>query len=472
MKTLAILVGGDPAPGINAVIAAATIEARNQGCRVLGCYDGYKWLVEGNTEHVVELTIDDLSRIHFDGGSIIRTSRTNPARSPEGVTRVAEALKRLGVEHLITIGGDDTAFASSRVARAMPGLTVAHVPKTIDNDLPLPGDIVTFGYTTACNLGKELVRNLMQDASTTERWFFVTVMGRRAGHLALGIGGSAGATLTVIAEEFAEPKIPLDRVADVARLGLREPEGDGPGQLFGLGDVLVVGRDGEKAGAARHGGVHGALPFAAALGVLLREVVAVDGEPGVDHLVEERGGVHDRRQVLRDALLGASRGVRVHGGPDVLQHQQADGGRVLERLDERDDQREHEAEHAERADGRPPLKENGRVVGRGHSACKYITYEGCARKQGANFRGQEIFPVPFRRQPCSLQSPKNNFHLALAGLGDDAQGEHVAGGVGDHELVERAVRVDRRAVHGHDDVAGGETGRGRGASLPHGRRAG
>ena len=215
MKTLAILVGGGPAPGINAVIAAATIEARNQGCRVLGCYDGYKWLVEGNTEHVVELTIDDLSRIHFDGGSIIRTSRTNPARSPEGVTRVAEALKRLGVEHLITIGGDDTAFASSRVARAMPGLTVAHVPKTIDNDLPLPGDIVTFGYTTACNLGKELVRNLMQDASTTERWFFVTVMGRRAGHLALGIGGSAGATLTVIAEEFAEPKIPLDRVADV-----------------------------------------------------------------------------------------------------------------------------------------------------------------------------------------------------------------------------------------------------------------
>jgi len=215
MKTLAILVGGGPAPGINAVIAAATIEARNHGCRVLGCYDGFKWLVEGDGEHVVELTIDDLSRIHFDGGSIIRTSRTNPARSPEGVARVAETLKRLGVEHLITIGGDDTAYASSRVARAMPGLTVAHVPKTIDNDLPLPGDIVTFGYTTACNLGKELVRNLMQDASTTERWFFVTVMGRRAGHLALGIGGSAGATLTVIAVEFAEPKVSLDRVADV-----------------------------------------------------------------------------------------------------------------------------------------------------------------------------------------------------------------------------------------------------------------
>ena len=215
MKTLAILVGGGPAPGINAVIAAATIEARNHGLRVVGCYDGFKWLVQGDVEHVVELAINDTSRIHFDGGSIIRTSRTNPTKTPEGVGRVADSLKRLGVDHLLTIGGDDTAFAASRLARALEGLTVAHVPKTIDNDLPLPSDIVTFGFTTACNLGKELVRNLMQDAATTERWFFVTVMGRHAGHLALGIGGSAGATVTVIAEEFAQPQISLDRLADV-----------------------------------------------------------------------------------------------------------------------------------------------------------------------------------------------------------------------------------------------------------------
>jgi 6-phosphofructokinase 1 len=215
VKTLAILVGGGPAPGINAVISAATIEARNHGLRVIGCYDGFKWLAQGDTQHVVDLQINDTSRIHFDGGSIIRTSRTNPTRSPDGVKNVGDALKRLGVEHLITIGGDDTAFSASRLAKTVPGLTVAHVPKTIDNDLPLPGDVVTFGFTTACNLGKELVRNLMQDAATTERWFFVTVMGRHAGHLALGIGGSAAATLTVIGEEFGEPQVSLDRVADV-----------------------------------------------------------------------------------------------------------------------------------------------------------------------------------------------------------------------------------------------------------------
>src|ERR671925_1057345 len=214
-KTLAILVGGGPAPGINAVIAAATIEARNHGLRVLGCYDGFKWLVQGDTQHVVDLEINDTSRIHFDGGSIIRTSRTNPSKSAEGIRQVGDALQSLGVNHLITIGGDDTAYSASRLAKQVPGLTVAHVPKTIDNDLPLPGDVVTFGFTTACNLGKELVRNLMQDAATTERWFFVTVMGRHAGHLALGIGGSAAATLTVIAEEFPEPQISLDRLADV-----------------------------------------------------------------------------------------------------------------------------------------------------------------------------------------------------------------------------------------------------------------
>jgi ATP-dependent phosphofructokinase / diphosphate-dependent phosphofructokinase len=215
MKTLAILVGGGPAPGINSVISAATIEARNHGLRVLGCYDGFKWLAQGDTQHIVDLQINDTSRIHFDGGSIIRTSRTNPTRTPDGIKNVGDALKRLGVEHLITIGGDDTAFSASRLSKTVPGLTVAHVPKTIDNDLPLPGDVVTFGFTTACNLGKELVRNLMQDAATTERWFFVTVMGRHAGHLALGIGGSAAATLTVIAEEFPEAQVSLDRVADV-----------------------------------------------------------------------------------------------------------------------------------------------------------------------------------------------------------------------------------------------------------------
>jgi 6-phosphofructokinase 1 len=216
MKTLAILVGGGPSPGINAVISAATIEACNRGLRVLGIRDGFKSLTLGELQHARDLAITDVSRIHFDGGSILGTSRVNPAQRPEMMEAVVDALRRLDVSYLLTIGGDDTAFAASRVAHAMAGrLAVAHVPKTIDNDLPLPPEVPTFGYTTAVNFGKDLVEILMQDAATTGKWFFVTVMGRHAGHLTLGIAGAAGATLAVITEEFPEERLPLERLADL-----------------------------------------------------------------------------------------------------------------------------------------------------------------------------------------------------------------------------------------------------------------
>jgi 6-phosphofructokinase 1 len=216
MKTLGILVGGGPSPGINAVIAAATIEARNRGLAVVGFQDGFRWLMRGDRTRVESLDIAALSRIHFDGGSILRTSRANPAQSPESLRQVTEALRALDLTYLLTIGGDDTAFGASQVARALEGrLGVVHVPKTIDNDLPLPPEIPTFGFTTAVDLGKDLVRNLMKDAATAEKWFFVMVMGRHAGHLALGIGGGAGATLTVIGEEFPGSRIGIEAVGDV-----------------------------------------------------------------------------------------------------------------------------------------------------------------------------------------------------------------------------------------------------------------
>ena len=244
MKTLAMLVGGGPAPGINGVIAAATIEARNHGARVIGFYDGFKWLTRGDTSHVVALEIDGISRIHFEGGSILRTSRENPTKSPDALRNVEEALDKLGVSCLLTIGGDDTAFAAHRLSEAVKGrIALAHVPKTIDNDLPLPQEVPTFGFTTACNLGKDIVKNLMEDAETTNRWFFVTVMGRRAGHLALGIGGAAGATLTVIGEEFSEPRIPLQTLVDILEGAVikRRASGKGYGVAIlseGLADKL------------------------------------------------------------------------------------------------------------------------------------------------------------------------------------------------------------------------------------------
>jgi 6-phosphofructokinase 1 len=216
VKTLAILVGGGPAPGINAVIGAATIEARNRGLRVLGCHDGYQWLMQGDLRHVEELHISPVSRIHFEGGSVLRTSRANPTKSEATLAKVAESLHQLDVSYLLTIGGDDTASGAAGVARMLAGrLAVAHVPKTIDNDLPLPRGIRTFGFTTAVDVGKDIVRNLMSDAATTDKWFFVTIMGRHAGHLALGIGSASGATLTLIGEEFPEGPVSLDSIAGI-----------------------------------------------------------------------------------------------------------------------------------------------------------------------------------------------------------------------------------------------------------------
>jgi len=275
MKTLAILVGGGPAPGINGVIAAATIEARNHGLRVLGIYDGFKWLSRGETTHVRELEIADVSRIHFEGGSILRTSRENPAKSDQSLVNVVTALRRLGVAYLLTIGGDDTAFAASRLSAALGAeVGVAHVPKTIDNDLPLPPEVVTFGFTTACNLGKDLVRNLMEDAATTERWFFVTVMGRRAGHLALGIGGSAGATVTVIREEFAETPVSLDRVADILEGAIvkRRTQGRDHGVAL-LSEGIADGLDPATLGAVERDGYGNIRLSELDLGRLLKERV-------------------------------------------------------------------------------------------------------------------------------------------------------------------------------------------------------
>ncbi|MEK6692835.1 MAG: diphosphate--fructose-6-phosphate 1-phosphotransferase [Nitrospirota bacterium] len=221
-ERLAILVGGGPAPGINGVISAAAIEAINEGKDVFGILDGFKWLSEGRTEKVIPLTIDEVSRIYSTGGSILRTSRENPTKDPKKMQNVITALNGLGIKYLLTIGGDDTAYSASVVEKEAKGkISVAHVPKTIDNDLPLPGGMPTFGFETARHLGVSLVQNLMEDARSTGRWYFVVAMGRSAGHLALGIGKASGATLTIIAEEFSstgsfgEAGISLRKVCDI-----------------------------------------------------------------------------------------------------------------------------------------------------------------------------------------------------------------------------------------------------------------
>jgi len=231
-KKVGILVGGGPAPGINAVIGAATIRSILSGYDVVGINDGFQWIMKGDIDHARPLTIDDVSRIHFRGGSFLGISRANPTKREHLLENAISSLLRLEVDKLITIGGDDTAFSSSQIERQSKGrLRVVHVPKTIDNDLDLPHNADTFGFQTARHIGVQLVENLMVDAKTTSRWYFIIAMGRKAGHLALGIGKAAGATLTLIPEEFPDGHVRLKTVVDtlvgaiVKRMASGRPDG-------------------------------------------------------------------------------------------------------------------------------------------------------------------------------------------------------------------------------------------------------
>lgn len=214
-EIVGIIVGGGPAPGINGVISSATIEAINHGKAVVGIRGGFKSLFDGDKGCAIPLTVDDVSRIHTEGGSILRTTRNYPDKAKERFKVLIATLKQMGIKYLVTIGGDGTLFMANWIEKESRGsFSVVHVPKTIDNDIPLPGDS-TFGYQTARHWGVEIIKNIMEDAKTTGRWYFITTMGRHTGHLALGMGKAAGATLTLIPEEFQEETVSFKKVADI-----------------------------------------------------------------------------------------------------------------------------------------------------------------------------------------------------------------------------------------------------------------
>jgi 6-phosphofructokinase 1 len=232
MKKLAIVAAGGPAPGLNSVIGAIVIRACLSNVPVIGIQDGFKWLAEGDTSHAVPLGIADVSRIHFRGGSVIGISRASATKSPQAFESLLRGLLRLEVGMLAVIGGDGSATLAAKIhERARDWMRVVHVPKTIDNDIDLPADVETFGFPTARHIGVEIVKNLMVDAKTTSRWYLVVAQGRKAGHLALAIGKAAGATVSIIPEEFPKGRTRLATIVDtiagaiLKRLALGRPDG-------------------------------------------------------------------------------------------------------------------------------------------------------------------------------------------------------------------------------------------------------
>jgi len=208
-----IIVSGGPAPGINAVIGASVIEANNRGVEVIGFQDGFVGASTNDRSKALALSISDVSRVYNTGGSILGTSRFNPFSSAQDTENLQSTLKEHNIDKLIIIGGDGSIWLSHKLSKQFPTLRIAHIPKTIDNDIDLPDHQQTFGFETARFYGASIVDTLAVDAKTCKRWYITVTMGRQAGFLALGIVLASGGTLAFIPEEFEGKKHSIAHLA-------------------------------------------------------------------------------------------------------------------------------------------------------------------------------------------------------------------------------------------------------------------
>jgi ATP-dependent phosphofructokinase / diphosphate-dependent phosphofructokinase len=210
-NTVAILCSGGPAPGINSVISSIAKSFLKEDWRVIGFNEGTKTIFTDKPE-TVEFDFDYADYIYNRGGSVLRMSRHKPKDSDFNTN----FFTKNNVKLLVTIGGDDTASTANRITKYLNAEKVdiknIHVPKTIDNDLPLPDRLPTFGYQTAKNEGARIAQTIYEDARSSGNWFVVSVMGREAGHLAFGIGTACHYPLVIIPEMFRGKKITFDKI--------------------------------------------------------------------------------------------------------------------------------------------------------------------------------------------------------------------------------------------------------------------
>ena len=210
-ESIVILAGGGPAPGINTVISTVAKTFLKDGYRVLGLNEGYKNLFKPNPD-VVEMDFLYADAILKQGGSALKMSRYKP-KNEEFNT---EFFIKNNIKLLVTIGGDDTASTANRISKflASSGFPIQniHVPKTIDNDLPLPEGSPTFGYYSAKDAAVHLVQTIYEDARTSGNWFVVSAMGREAGHLAFGMTSACHCPMVVIPEMFNNAEVTFDAI--------------------------------------------------------------------------------------------------------------------------------------------------------------------------------------------------------------------------------------------------------------------
>ncbi|MCV9389410.1 6-phosphofructokinase [Reichenbachiella ulvae] len=213
-KSVAIICGGGPAPGINTVVSTVAKLFLNDGYEVLGVHEGYKGLFSPDPK-VISFDFRYADRIFSRGGSSILMSRHKPKDHEFN----SDFFIKNNVKLLVTIGGDDTASTANRIAKFLKKenlpISNIHVPKTIDNDLPLPDRNPTFGFHSAKDEGVKIGNTIYEDAITSNNWFIMSAMGRSAGHLAFGIASACHFPMLIIPEMFNKTKVTLSKVVDL-----------------------------------------------------------------------------------------------------------------------------------------------------------------------------------------------------------------------------------------------------------------
>jgi len=213
-KSIVIIAGGGPAPGINTVTASVAKVFLKDGYRVIGVHEGYKGLFAYKPS-IIEFDFVICDKIMNQGGSLLLMSR----HKPKDEEFKKDFFVKNNVKLLVTIGGDDTASTANRISKFLSENNISiqniHVPKTIDNDLPLPEGSPTFGYQTAKETGVKIATTVYEDARTSGNWFVVSAMGREAGHLAFGIGAACHYPMIIIPEMFNKSRVSFERIINL-----------------------------------------------------------------------------------------------------------------------------------------------------------------------------------------------------------------------------------------------------------------
>lgn len=231
MKKIGVFTSGGDAPGMNACIRAVVRSALHRGLEVAGIYRGYQGLIEGE---IKTLNSHSVSSIINQGGTILRSARSKDFMTVEGRKRAYENLQKAGIDGIVAIGGDGTFTGANIFMKEFPDIKIVGCPGTIDNDLA--GTDHTIGFDTAINTAMEAIDKIKDTANAHDRLFFIEVMGRDAGYIAMAAGIATGAEAVLIPEH----KTNLDDLVQVLQNAHDRKKNSS----------IVVVAEGEEAGGA------------------------------------------------------------------------------------------------------------------------------------------------------------------------------------------------------------------------------